>query len=152
LLQELLGQALRTLAHGIERAALAVDGAVRIALAERARGIAHRLVGVGEVVAALALLALALLPLLTLLALLPLLTLRALLVALLPEAALLHVLKQLFELLAQRLLALPQLAESVGIALLALLTLLTALPALTTLAPLLVRPACSPRWARHDWF
>src|SRR5262249_40583905 len=99
LLLKLLGKPLRAPAHGIDRAALAIDGAVRIALAERAFRIAHGAVGIRQVVAALALLAL-----LTLLALLPLLALLAFLV--LPETALLHLLKELFQLLAQRLLVL----------------------------------------------
>jgi hypothetical protein len=41
LLLKLLGEALGALAHGVEGAALAVDGAAGIALAERARGVTH---------------------------------------------------------------------------------------------------------------
>jgi hypothetical protein len=68
-------------------------------------GIAHGLVGVGKIIAAIALLALLpLLPALTLLALLPLLAFFALLI--LPEPALLHLVEQFLELLAQRLLVL----------------------------------------------
>ena len=115
------------------RAALAIDGAVRVALAERAFGVAHRGIRVGEIVAALArltltllaltLLALALLTLLPLLSLLPLLPVLALLI--LPEATLLHVLEQLLQLVAQRLLVLPQLAERIGVTALSLLPLLS---------------------------
>ena len=121
---------------------LAIDGAVRIALAERAFGVAHRGIRVGEIVAALArlaltllalaLLALTLLTLLPLLSLLPLLPVLALLI--LPKAALLHVLEQLLQLVAQRLLVLPQVAERIGIAALALLPLLTLLPSLALLS------------------
>ncbi len=97
LLLKLLGEALGALAHGVEGAALAVDGAVRIALAERAFGVAHGLVGLAERVIALTLaltlaglLALALLPL-SLLTLPLLLALALVALLVLAEAALLHV-------------------------------------------------------------
>ena len=51
LLLELLGEALGALAQGIERPALAVHGAIGIALAERAVGVAHGVVGIAEIVA-----------------------------------------------------------------------------------------------------
>src|SRR5262249_34107444 len=74
LLLKLLGKPLRAPAHGIDGAALAVDGAVGIAIAERAFRVAHGAVGIRKVVAALALALLTWLALLTLLALLALLT------------------------------------------------------------------------------
>jgi hypothetical protein len=82
-----------------------------------------------------------LLALLTLLALLPLLALLAFLI--LSETALLHLLKELLQLLTQRLLVLAQFTEGIRIALLALLALLPLLPALsslTLLAALLPTP------------
>src|SRR5262249_58278347 len=89
-LLHLLGHALRALAQGFERAALRIDRAIGVLLAERAFGIAHGLLGPTErVVDALALLAL-----LTL-ALLPLLS---------ELAAPAQLLEQLLELSAQRLL------------------------------------------------
>src|SRR5262249_25526391 len=120
LLLELLGKPLRAPAHGIDRATLTVDGAVRIALPECTFGIAHGAVGIGKIVAALTLLLTlltlpALLTLLTPLALLTLLAFLTLLV--LAEAAFLHLFKELLQLLAQRLLVLAQLAEGVRIAL-----------------------------------
>src|SRR5262245_108670 len=72
-----LRQPLRALAHGVERAALGIDGALGIAVAERAFGVAHGLAGAAELVH------LALAGLLTLLALLPLLPLLPLLALLL---------------------------------------------------------------------
>jgi hypothetical protein len=96
-------------AHRVDGAALTLHGAVGIALAEGIGGIAHRFVGVCKIIAAVALLALLALlpalPALTLLALLALLTFLALLV--LAEPALLHLVEQFAELLAQRLLVLP---------------------------------------------
>src|SRR5262249_9760433 len=139
LLLKLLGKPLRALAHGVDRTPLTVDGAVGIALAECVFGIAHGAVGIGEIIA-LALLALPLLPLLPLLTLLALLALLTLLV--LAEATLLHLFEQLLELVAQRLLVLPQFAKGVRVAaltlfaLLALLALLAALPSLALLAAL----------------
>src|SRR5262249_9214259 len=90
--------------------------------------------GIRKIVAALALALLAGLALLTLLSLLALLAFLVL-----PETALLHLLKEFLQLLAQRLLILAQFTESVRIAALALLrllALLTALPWLTLLAAL----------------
>ena len=54
LLLDLLGEALGAFAQRVEGAALAIDGAVRIALAERAFGVAHRGIRFGKFVAALA--------------------------------------------------------------------------------------------------
>src|SRR6185312_1729723 len=108
LLLELLRQPLRALAHGVERAALAADGVVGVALAELPLGVAHGLAGVAELVHAVALLALlALLPLLPALALLALL-LFALLLA---EASLLELLEQLAHAVLERLLVLLQIAH-----------------------------------------
>src|SRR5262245_26165633 len=91
-----LRQALCALAHGVERAALGIDGAVGIAVAELTFGIAHGLAGAAELIHLL-------LALLTLLA-----VARHLLLA---EAALAQLLQQLLELLAQRLLVFLQFAE-----------------------------------------
>ena len=92
-LLHLLREVLRPTTKRLQRAALRVDRAVRVALAERAFGIAHGTVGIGEIVAALARLALLPLLTLTLLALLALLAVLTLLV--LAETALLHLLKEL---------------------------------------------------------
>ena len=111
-----LREVLRALAQRFERAALAVDGTVCIAVAERAFGVAHGVAGAAErIEIALPLLALTLLALLALLA----------------EAALLEFFQQLLQLVAQRLLVLLQFA--VLIALLAVLTLLALLSALAAL-------------------
>src|SRR5262245_13764793 len=114
-----LGEALRALAHGIEGAALGIDRAVGIAVAELTLGIAHGLAGAAELVhLLLALLSVA----------------RHLLLA---EAALAQLLQQLLELLAQLLLVLLELAELLSLlpllALLSLLPLLALLPALPAL-------------------
>src|ERR1043166_5805617 len=45
-----LGEPLGALAHGIDRAPLRVDGAVRVAFAERPFGLSHRLAGAAELV------------------------------------------------------------------------------------------------------
>src|SRR4051794_38627446 len=87
-----LGHLLRTLAQGVERLALRVHGAIRIAVAELRAGIAHGAVGgvqtaVVITVVAVLIAILAGLSLLALLALLPLLTFLAFL-SLLREAAL----------------------------------------------------------------
>src|ERR1700730_1902106 len=121
----LLGELLRALAQGLRGAPLRTNGAIRIALAERALGLAHGALGFAETFLgafSLALLTLSLLALLTLLAQL---------------TALAHLFHQLVELVAQRLLVLPQLAELVRIALLILLALLTALATLSALALLI---------------
>jgi hypothetical protein len=97
LLLKLLGKPLRALAHGVDRAALAVGGAVRITLAERTFRIAHGAVGIREIVAALV-------------GPVALLALLAFLV--LSETALLHLLKELFQLLPERLLVLAELATT----------------------------------------
>ena len=106
------GELLRALAQRIERAALRVDRAVGVALAEIAFGFTHRLAGVAELVGclilslvlslALPLSALALALCLTLPLSLPLLT-----VAILAEAFVLQLLEQFAQAVAQRLLALP---------------------------------------------
>ena len=51
LLLQLLGKTASAAAHRVERPSLAIDGAVRVALAERAFGIAHGVVGLSEVIA-----------------------------------------------------------------------------------------------------
>src|SRR6202030_2785078 len=91
LLLQLLGKPLGALAHGVEGASLAVDRAVRIAVAELAFGVAH----VAAVLAGLTAL-------------------------ILSEALLLELFHQLLEAVAQRLLVLLELAEGVRVALLAL--------------------------------
>src|SRR5262249_38879711 len=134
-----LGEALRALAHGVERATLRIDGAVRIAFAQRAFGFAHGLAGAAELVH----LALALALLLALLTL-PRLLLSLLALLVLAEPALAQLLQKLLQLLLQRLLILLQLAELLAlVALLALLpllllTLLAALPTLLALLATLV--------------
>src|SRR5260370_2538690 len=120
-LLHLLGHTLGALAQGFERAALGVDRAVGILLAERALGVAHGLFRAAERIVH----ALALLPLLALL------TLLALLAEL---AAPVQLLQELPELAAQRLLVLLQIPELVVLLLLALLALLSALAALLALA------------------
>jgi len=65
-------EALGALAQRFQRAALRIHGAVGVALAQPAAGVAHRGIGFAE-----AILAVALIPLLALLALLPLLALLA---------------------------------------------------------------------------
>src|ERR1051326_864276 len=44
----LLGEVLRAAPHGVERAPLGVDGGIRVAVAERALGVAHRLLGAAK--------------------------------------------------------------------------------------------------------
>src|SRR5262249_19546504 len=90
---------LRAAAQRLERAALRVDCAIGIALAELGLGLAHRAVGLAEPFAGI----------------LTLLTGLSLLAELAP---LLQVLEQLLELFTQRLLVLPQLAELARITLL----------------------------------
>src|ERR1700722_10546543 len=114
-----LRQTLRAFAQRIKRAALRLDRAVGIAVAQLGLGVAHRFTGLTELVHAVA--ALALFALLTLLAL-----------TVLAEAAILKFFKQLLEPFAQRLLVLLQVAH--GVALLALLTLLALLALLTLLS------------------
>src|SRR5262249_37629219 len=110
LLLHRLCEILRAAPQRLERAALRVDGAVGIALAELAFGIAHGLAGAAELIhLALPLLALA-------------------------EALLAQLLHQLLELIAQRLLVLLQVAHL----LVALLALLALLPLLAALPPLAV--------------
>src|SRR5262249_23502068 len=108
LLLHRLGEVLRPLAQSFERAALGIDRAVRVALAELAFRLAHGVAGATELIH---------LPL-------PLLALA--------KALLAQLLHQLLELIAQRLLILAQLAHLV--ALLALPTLLALLAALSALA------------------
>ena len=127
LLLHRLRQALRTLAQCLERAPLRIDRAVGVAFAEAALGLAHGVAGTAEVVDVALALALALLARLTLLV-------RA-------ETAVLELFEQLVQPVAQRLLALPQVAERV--ALLALLPLL----ALLSLLALLPLPALLPTLA-----
>src|SRR6516225_8787093 len=105
LLLHRLRQALRTFAQGIERAALRVHRAVGIALAEIAGSVAHGVAGVAELLLALSL------ALCLVLAgrALPLLALLAFVV--LAKAATLEFLHQFVEPVAQRLLALPQIAK-----------------------------------------
>src|SRR5262245_23868343 len=118
LLLHRLGEVLRTPAQRLERAALRIDRAVGVALAELAFRIAHGLARAAELIH----LALALA--------LPLLVLA--------EALLAQLLHQLAQLVAQRLLVLAQLSHLVALlALLTLLTLLAALPALAV-APLVL--------------
>src|SRR5204862_7058052 len=100
---------------------LRVDRAVRIAFAELTFGVAHGFAGAAELIR-LALSRLTLLPLLAGLVL--------------AEPFLAHLLEQLAEAIAQRLLVLAQIAELILVALLALLTLLALLAALTLLAAL----------------
>src|SRR6185503_10414585 len=104
----------RATAQGFERAALRIDGAVCVALAELALGIAHGFARAAELIhLALTLLALA-------------------------EALLAQLFHQLLELVAQTLLVFAQVAHLVT--LLALLALLPFLPLLTALSPLAVTP------------
>src|SRR5580700_8516868 len=79
------GETLGALAQRIQRLALRIHGAIGIALAELAAGVAHRVVGLAEAVLAVTGLRIAVLTLLALLALLPLLPLLAALA--LPHAA-----------------------------------------------------------------
>src|SRR5438270_10980113 len=100
--------------QGFERAALGVDGAIGIALAELAFGIAHGFAGTAKLVhLALPLLAL-------------------------PEPAFAQLFHQFLELIAQGLLAFPQLSHLIAgltlLALLSVLSLLSALPALAVAA------------------
>jgi len=98
-----LCHALRAAPQGFQCLALRADGAFRIAVAELALGLTHRLAGLAKLIhAVLALL------------------------ALLSHAALLQLLEQLLQLLAQGLLILAQFAHAL-LALLALLTLLSAM-------------------------
>src|SRR6516165_4824524 len=96
LLLHRLRQTLRALAQGIERAALRFHGAVGIALAEIAGGVAHGVAGAAELIELILALCLALartaLPLLVL--------------VVLAEAAALSILQQFVEPIAQRLLVL----------------------------------------------
>ncbi len=87
-----LREALRALAQRVERAALRIDGAVGVALAEIALGLAHGVAGSAELIQpVLALTCCALLALL-----------------ILAEAAVFQFVEQLVEAVAQRLLVLPQ--------------------------------------------
>jgi hypothetical protein len=106
-------------AQRIESAALRIHGAVRVALSELALRLAHRFIGFAELIS----LALPLLLPLALLALARLLT----------HAALAHLLEQLLELIAKRLLPLLQVAHGILIALLAALALLALLATLALL-------------------
>src|ERR1700692_4744490 len=71
-------EALGALAHRIQRLALRIHGAIGVAFAELATGVAHRVVGFAEAVLAVTLLRIAVLALLTLLTLLTLLAALAL--------------------------------------------------------------------------
>src|SRR5262249_51936556 len=104
LLLHRLRQILRAAAEGLERTALGIDSGIRIALSEFALGVAHGFAGTPELIH----LALALLTL--------------------SKTTFAQFLHQFLELVAQRLLVVPQLSHL--IALLALLPLLSALPAL----------------------
>ena len=99
LLLHRLRQTLRTLAQSLERAPLQIDRAVGVAFAEAALGLAHGFAGAAEVVDVALALALALLARLALLV-------RG-------HAAVFQVVEQLVQPVAQRLLALPQVAEGV---------------------------------------
>src|SRR6516165_10330152 len=114
LLLHRLRQALRTFAQGIERAALRVHRAVGIALAEIAGSVAHGIAGVAELIELLLALSLALCLVLAGRAL-PLLALLAFVV--LAKAATLEFLHQFVEPVAQRLLALPQIAKGIAVGL-----------------------------------
>src|SRR5579871_411759 len=116
------GKALRPLAQGIERLALRIDGAIGVALAKLAAGIAHRVIGRAKTVIIIAGLAVAILP--RLLALLTLLTALAW-----PHAALGQFLLQLLQAVAQALLILLEIAHPL-IALLAALAVATGILAL----------------------
>ena len=118
LLLHLLRQFLRTLAHRLQRAALTIHRAFRVALAEPAIGIAHRAVGIGKLITVAISRSLALLAAgLSLLALLSLLLALFALLAL-PHAAASHLFLQPLQPVAQPLLILPQVTH-VLIALLA---------------------------------
>src|ERR1700721_2662442 len=104
------GETLGALAQRIQCLALRIHGTVRIALAELATGVTHRIVGLAETILAVAGLWIAVLTLLALLALLALLPLLAALA--LPHAALGKLFLQFLEPIAQALLILLQVAHA----------------------------------------
>src|SRR5262249_38293567 len=124
-----LGEALGALAQRVQRPALRIDGAVGIAFAEPAGGVAHRRIGLVEAVLAIALLAALTLLALALLSLLAALALLAALSR--SHAALGEFFLQLLQPVAQALLVLLQVAH-------ALLALLAALAVAALVLALLV--------------
>ena len=116
---------MRTLAHGFERATLAVDGSIGIAVTELAFGLSHRLTGVAELTHLVALL-----PLLALLSLLSALSL----LSGLAKPALAQLLEEFAEPVTQALLILTQVTKLV------LALLLAALAIAAHLLALPVRP------------